>query len=149
MTFYPNSMGNSAFESPWCILSKNKKIFDPSSIHFDFCYHWGRMKIFEAKNLIFMDFGPSSKVAEIKGNWGRMKNFLFSENMHQGLSNALFLDFWNLLVIANDKFKVFQKNHFFKNWAFWWNFSCKNVIFPKNVIFCKSSNNFLKWAIVV
>ena len=75
MTFCPNSMRNCAFESPWCIFLQNQKIFHPSSIPFDSCYNWGRMNFSISKIWDFPNFYPSSMVAEIKGNWGRIKIF--------------------------------------------------------------------------
>ena len=76
MTYWFKISRDSAFESSWCIFSQNKKNFYPSSIPFDFCNHWGRVKIGKISNFRNWKIHPSSIVAGIEGDWGRMKNFL-------------------------------------------------------------------------
>ena len=106
---------SSAFERPRYILFKNKKIFDPSSIPFDFSYNWGNDKILKNH-----EFQPPQNLSFLNGSRNQrglrkdQKFFIFLERMHSGLSNALFHIQFTQKVNEISAIEVWAKRGFFR-----------------------------------
>ena len=100
--FCPKRFGESALESWNHELLKNKhfRIIRPHLLcvfnTFEEAWIWWFFLILKEHFL-----NPSSTTAEIKGNWGRMKIFLFFKNISCQLSNARFPDWFDPLVVEN------------------------------------------------
>ena len=73
---------NSAFESPVCIFSENKKIFILPQFNLMSATIEEVPKSMEIQIFSLKNFHPSSMVAEIKGDWERIKKFFYFSKVY-------------------------------------------------------------------
>ena len=99
VSFSPNDFWVGAFESPWSIFYKNKKLFIlPQSPFISEVIEEALKSQFWVGSVL----NPSSVPSEIKGDWGRIKIFLFLKNIDHKLSNASFPVCFRQLFTENE-----------------------------------------------